>query len=253
VAHVIWPETATSFLLEREPDYLRALRALIPKGGYLLLGAPRGPMTAEEERRPSALAGSVPIWNSLHVVDDQGVIRATYDKNHLVPLGEYLPLRGIIPLSDTIGRGSFEFGETRQTIALPGLPPFAVAICYEAIFADEIVPRPRPAWILNVTNDSWFGTSSGPYQHMISARLRAVEEGLPMIRVANTGISAVIDGGGRVLRQLGMEEEGVIDERLPPALSPTLYGRHGDAVLLVLMIAVALIISVHPARYGKSA
>jgi apolipoprotein N-acyltransferase len=253
VAHVIWPETAVSFLLAQSPAYLQTLRVLIPKGGYLILGAPRGPMTPDEERRPAALAGSVPIWNSLHVVDDQGVIRATYDKNHLVPLGEYLPLRDIIPLSDTIGRGSFEFGETRQTITLPGLPPFAVAICYEAIFPDEIVSRPRPAWILNVTNDSWFGTSSGPYQHMISARLRAVEEGLPMIRVANTGISAVIDGGGRVLRQLGMNVEGVIDERLPPPLSPTLYGRHGDAALLALMVVIALITSVHQVRPHKFA
>lgn len=253
VTHVIWPETATSFLLAQSPSHLEALRPLIPKGGYLLLGAPRGPMTPDEERRPSALAGSVPIWNSLHAVDDQGRIRATYDKIHLVPLGEYLPLRDIIPLSDTIGRGSFEFGEVRQTIALPGLPPFAVAICYEAIFPDEVVPKPRPAWILNVTNDSWFGTSSGPYQHMISARLRAVEEGLPMIRVANTGISAVIDGGGRVLRQIGMNVEGVIDERLPLALSPTLYGRHGDAVLLALMAVMALVASFTQFRSEKHA
>lgn len=253
VAHVIWPETATAFLLAQSPTYLAAFQPLVPKGGFLLAGAPRGPMTPEENRRAAALTGGVPVWNSLHAIDDQGVIRATYDKIHLVPLGEYLPLRDIIPLSDTIGRGSFEFGETRTPIALPGLPPFAVAICYEAIFPDEIVPRPRPAWILNVTNDSWFGTSSGPYQHMVSARLRAVEEGLPMIRVANTGISAVIDGGGRVLRQLGMNVEGVIDERLPPPLSPTLYGRHGDAVLLALMAIVTLGVSVRQFRISKSA
>ena len=241
VSIVIWPETATAFLLAQSPTYLAAFRALVPKGGYLLAGAPRGPMTPAEARRAAALTGGVPIWNSLHAIDDQGVIRATYDKIHLVPLGEYLPLRDIIPLSDTIGRGSFEFGETRAPMSLPGVPPFAVAICYEAIFPDEIVPKPRPAWILNVTNDSWFGTSSGPYQHMVSARLRAVEEGLPMIRVANTGISAVIDGGGHVLRQLGMNVEGVIDERLPPPLSPTLYGRHGDAALLALMAVMALV------------
>jgi apolipoprotein N-acyltransferase len=253
VAHVIWPETATAFLLAQSPTYLAAFRPLVPKGGYLLAGAPRGPMTPDENRRAAALTGGVPIWNSLHAIDEQGAVRATYDKIHLVPLGEYLPLRDIIPLSDTIGRGSFEFGESRQPMTLPGLPPFAVAICYEAIFADEIVPKPRPAWILNVTNDSWFGTSSGPYQHMISARLRSVEEGLPMIRVANTGISAVIDGGGRVLRQLGMNVEGVIDERLPPALSPTLYGRHGDAALVALMVLVALVASMHIFRMPKSA
>lgn len=240
VAHVIWPETATAFLLAQSPTYLEAFRPLVPRGGYLLAGAPRGPMTPEENRRAGALTGGTPIWNSLHAIDEHGVIRATYDKIHLVPLGEYLPLRDIIPLSDTIGRGSFEFGEVRQAMSLPSLPPFAVAICYEAIFPGVIVPRPRPAWILNVTNDSWFGTSSGPYQHMVSARLRAVEEGLPMIRVANTGISAVIDGGGRVLRQIGMNVEGVIDERLPPPLSPTIYGRHGDVALLVLMALVAL-------------
>lgn len=253
VAHVVWPETATAFLLAQSPTYLVAFRSIVPKGGYLLAGAPRGPMTPDESRRAAALAGGIPIWNSLHAIDDQGVIRATYDKIHLVPLGEYLPLRDIIPLSDTVGRGSFEFGEAPRTMTLPGLPPFAVAICYEAIFADEIVPKPRPAWILNVTNDSWFGTSSGPYQHMVSARLRAVEEGLPMIRVANTGISAVIDGGGRVLHQLGMNVEGVIDARLPPPLAPTLYGRHGDAALLAMMTIMAFVMSLRHFRPSKSA
>lgn len=256
VAHVIWPETATAFLLAQSPTYLTAFKPLVPAGGYLLAGAPRGPMTAEESRRGAALTGGTPIWNSLHAIDDKGVIRATYDKIHLVPLGEYLPLRDILPLSDTIGRGSFEFGEAPRTMNLPGLPPFAVAICYEAIFADEIVEGQgarRPAWILNVTNDSWFGTSSGPYQHLVSARLRSVEEGLPMIRVANTGISAVIDGGGRVRRQLGMNVEGVIDERLPPPLSPTLYGRHGDAALLAMMVLMMIATCLAHARWSKLA
>jgi apolipoprotein N-acyltransferase len=209
-------------------------------------------MTPEENRRAGALAGGLPVWNSLHAIDELGVIRATYDKIHLVPLGEYLPLRDIIPLSDTIGRGSFEFGEVRQPMRLPGLPAFAVAICYEAIFPDAIVPSPRPAWILNVTNDSWFGTSSGPYQHMVSARLRAVEEGLPMIRVANTGISAVIDGGGRVLSQLGMNVEGVIDERLPPSLSPTIYSRLGDVALLALMVVVGMTAFLRQIRLSRN-
>lgn len=248
VAHVIWPETATAFLLAQSPTYLEAFRPLVPKGGYLLAGAPRGPMTPQENLRAAALTGGLPIWNSLHAIDDTGTIRATYDKIHLVPFGEYLPLRDIVPLSDTIGRGSFEFGEAPRSMSLPGLPPFAVAICYEAIFADEIVPRPRPAWILNVTNDSWFGTSSGPYQHLVSARLRSVEEGLPMIRVANTGISAVIDGAGRVRRQLGMNVEGTIDERLPPALAPTLYGRLGDAALVAIMFLTSLCGLVRPRR-----
>jgi len=241
VRYVIWPETAVPFLLAQSPEALRIVATAVPSGGYLLVGAPRGAMTPDEARIVSP--GSYrPQWNSLHVIDGGGTIRATYDKVHLVPLGEYLPLRHYYALlADTIGRGSFEAGTERRTIRLPGLPPVGVVICYEAIFPAAVIdPVDRPDWILNVTNDSWFGASSGPYQHMVSARLRAVEEGLPLVRVANTGISAMIDGYGRIEAQLGMEKTGVIDHNLPPPLAPTPFARFGDWAFLTLLLILAL-------------
>ncbi|TXL72281.1 apolipoprotein N-acyltransferase [Vineibacter terrae] len=241
VRHVIWPETAVPFLLNESPDYLRAIAAVVPDGGYLLVGAPRGAMTPAEAAIVSP-GNQEPAWNSLHAVDATGAIRATYDKVHLVPLGEYLPLRRYFPiLADTIGRGSFEAGTQRRTIRLPGLPPVGVIICYEAIFPAAVVdPVDRPAWILNVTNDSWFGASSGPYQHFVSARLRAIEEGLPLVRVANTGISAVVDRFGRVEAQLGMEKTGVIDHNLPPAGPATPFARFGDWAFAATLLLMAL-------------
>jgi apolipoprotein N-acyltransferase len=229
------------FLLAQSPDYLPLVATVVPSGGYLLLGAPRGAMTPAEARIVSP-GSTQPEWNSLHVVDGSGTIRATYDKVHLVPLGEYLPLRHHFALlADTIGRGSFESGTERHTIRLPGLPPVGVVICYEAIFPGAVVdPDDRPAWILNITNDSWFGASSGPYQHLVSARLRAVEEGLPLVRVANTGISAVIDRFGRVEAQLGMEKTGVIDHNLPPAGPLTPFGRFGDGAFAGILLLLAL-------------
>src|SRR5207302_10371526 len=136
-------------------------------------------------------------------------IVASYDKVHLVPLGEYIPFhRQLEPVAGFIGRGSFEEGQSRLTISLRGLPPFSPLICYEVIFPAAVTgPGARPRWLLNVTNDAWFGLSTGPHQHLVSARLRAVEEGLPMIRAANTGISAVIDAYGQVLVSLGMQQD----------------------------------------------
>jgi apolipoprotein N-acyltransferase len=222
-------------------EYLRIVASAAPQNGYLLLGAPRGAMTPEEARIVSP-GNREPAWNSLHVVDGTGAIRATYDKVHLVPLGEYLPLRRYYAiLADTIGRGSFEAGLERRTIRLPGLPPVGVIICYEAIFPGAVVDAgDRPAWILNVTNDSWFGASSGPYQHLVSARLRAIEEGLPLVRVANTGISAVVDRFGRLEAQLGMEKTGIIDHELPAAGPPPPFARAGSWAFLALLLLLTL-------------
>jgi apolipoprotein N-acyltransferase len=161
-----------------------------------------------------------------------------------VPFGEYIPFhKEWAPLTGLIGRGSFEKGDAFATIALPGLPSFSPLICYEAIFPAEVTaPGARPAWLLNVTNDAWFGTSSGPYQHLTSARLRTIEEGLPMIRAANTGVSAVIDAFGRVIASLEMEREGVVDHALPPPRAATLYARWHDWTLLVLLTILAMFV-----------
>ena len=225
IAHVLWPETATLFPLAGDEAFRKDLAQLVPPDGYLLTGSTR------IQRAPAFAA-----WNSLHALDAQGEIRATFDKFHLVPFGEYVPLRGVLPV-EKIAPGPVDFsaGPGLRTIRLPGLPPFSPLICYEVIFPAAAVDRhDRPDWILNVTNDAWFGRSAGPYQHFAAARFRAIEEGLPLVRVANGGISAIIDGQGRVRAALPLGARTFLDGALPPPLPPTLYARLGDLVLLAL-------------------
>jgi apolipoprotein N-acyltransferase len=149
-----------------------------------------------------------------------------YDKWHLVPFGEYQP--NWIPLVLAFGPGGFVGGTGPATVRAAGLPPFAPMICYEAIFPGAVVdPANRPAWLVTVTNDAWFGNSSGPRQHLAAARLRAVEEGLPIMRAANTGISAGYDAFGHELGRIGMDEAGTLALALPGALPPTLFAQFG--------------------------
>jgi apolipoprotein N-acyltransferase len=231
VAAVIWPETAIPFVVQKDSPSLPLLAQAAPPGGYLLAGAARTEQSVQDG-----------VWNSLLAINRAGSVVAYYDKVHLVPFGEYIPFhKELAPISGMIGRGSFEVGPSFVTIALPGLPPFSPLICYEAIFPGAVTgPGARPQWLLNVTNDAWFGVSSGPYQHLTSARLRTIEEGLPMVRAANTGVSAVIDSYGRVLAALDMEREGVMDYGLPPARAETPYGRWHDWMLLLLVCVLAL-------------
>ncbi|MBM3522343.1 MAG: apolipoprotein N-acyltransferase, partial [Alphaproteobacteria bacterium] len=171
-----------------------------------------------------------------------GEIRATFDKFHLVPFGEYVPLRGVLPI-ERIAPGPVDFspGPGPRTVRLPGLPAFSPLICYEIIFPRRAIdPDERPEWILNVTNDAWFGLSAGPYQHFATARFRAVEEGLPVVRVANGGITAVIDAQGRVRARMGLGTRGILDAALPPAIPPPPYARYGDGLLLALALGIAI-------------
>jgi apolipoprotein N-acyltransferase len=185
------------------------------------------------------------IWNSIEAIDTAGMIRAHYDKAHLVPFGEYVPFSQWLRIAKiTPGSIDLSAGPGPQTIALPGLPAFSPIVCYEAIFPGAVVDgAARPAWILNLTNDAWYGRSSGPYQHFAIARTRAIEEGLPLVRVANNGISGVADPVGRVVARTGLDSVGHADVPLPAALSPTLYAVAGDwpfAVLLLLGILPGL-------------
>jgi apolipoprotein N-acyltransferase len=157
-----------------------------------------------------------------------------------VPFGEYVPLRSLLGrLNLNVGTVDFLPGPGPQALPLPGLPPASPLICYEAIFPGQVVaPGTRPAWLLNVTNDAWFGISSGPHQHFAAARFRAVEEGLPLVRAANNGISAIVDAQGRVTASLGLGETGIVDGTLPAALGPTLYSRFGDIMTAALGLLV---------------
>jgi apolipoprotein N-acyltransferase len=235
---IIWPETAVPYLLAAEPRLLEELADIVPPGGYLIAGAPR----VEREDPQGA------IWNSLHALDGQGAIVATYDKVHLVPFGEYTPLRSLLGLAKlTAGSRDFTAGEGLKSLALAGLPPFSPLICYEIIFpgAVKAAAGPAPRWLLNLTNDAWFGDSSGPYQHFASARLRAVEEGLPVIRAANNGISAVIDSYGRVIDRIDLNDRGILDAELPEAATvPTLYSYAGNLMYLIELLVTTCVIFV---------
>ncbi|MBH0238708.1 apolipoprotein N-acyltransferase [Methylobrevis albus] len=231
--HVVWPETALPFFLTESPEALAMIAEALPPGTLLVTGAPRG------EGGP----GGRRYFNSVYALDDQGTIVGSYDKAHLVPFGEYLPFPellsaiGLRQLTEAIG--GFTPGPGPRTLSRPGAPPFGVLICYEIIFPDAAVDRAnRPGWIVNVTNDGWFGTTFGPYQHLAQARMRAIEEGLPVVRAANTGISAIIDPYGRILSSLGLGEAGVVDGALPTALPPTPYARFGRLLFVGLFIMV---------------
>jgi apolipoprotein N-acyltransferase len=235
--HLIWPEAAMPFLPLEHPEALSAIGELLPSGTQLIAGALRLKQPATD--RPD---GTRRGFNSLMVFADQGNLETLYDKIHLVPFGEYLPLQ---PTLERLGleqltrwRGGFSAGPSpRPLMSIPGLPPVAGLICYEAIFPGAIVQGgQRPGLLVNVTNDGWFGDTTGPWQHFHQARVRAVEEGLPLVRSANNGISAVIDGRGRILAMLGLNARGVIDSGVPAALAPPLYARLGDWTFVALVL-----------------
>jgi len=213
---VIWPETASPALLQTDAT-ARALIAEAAGNAPALIGSVR----FDEGDRPR---------NSLFALGVDGAIEAIYDKWHLVPFGEYQP--DWLPVSiQIVPGGGFARGPGPRTLHIPGLPPIGALICYEAIFSSQVVDRvDRPAWMVNVTNDAWFGNSAGPRQHLAAARLRAVEEGLPLLRAANTGISAAFDAKGHELGRIGMRTSGVLPIRLPGTMAAPLYARVGLAL-----------------------
>jgi apolipoprotein N-acyltransferase len=254
VTLLIWPESAFPFFLTREADALAQIAALLPPGTVLITGAVRPPETAPGVTVTRA-------YNAVYAIDHDGSILSVYDKVHLVPFGEYLPLQHLLErlglMQLTKVRGGFIPGDRRRTLRVPGAPSFLPLVCYEIIFPGDAVPRSerpgwiydhvgryfgwpfvagsgeRPEWMLNLTNDGWFGNSAGPYQHFEQARIRAIEEGLPLVRAANTGISAVVDPLGRVIKSLPLGTEGVLDAPLPQAIPPTPYARLGESPLAI--------------------
>jgi apolipoprotein N-acyltransferase len=235
--HVIWPETASAYILDEDEGAREAIADVTPLDGFLITGFNRFDFESEPKR----------AWNSLAAIDSEGTITSIYDKQRLVPFGEFLPWRHILSRIGlkkiTAGTVDFQPGPGPTTMTLDGLPPFSPLICYEVIFTGDVVnPSDRPAWLLNITNDAWFGQSTGPYQHLAMARMRAIEEGLPLARSANTGISAIVDPFGRIEVMLGLGETGVLDAPLPKPLSqPTFYAVWGQTVFL-LMVAMCIMI-----------
>jgi apolipoprotein N-acyltransferase len=239
---LIWPESAFPFFLTREPDAMAQIADLLQPRTVLITGsvrAPDGPRNARVTR----------AYNSIYVIDHEGSILSVYDKLHLVPFGEYLPLQNLM---ERVGleqltkvQGGFIPGTVSRNLEIPHAPRALPLICYEAIFPGAVAAQnrnDRPGWMVNLTNDGWFGISTGPHQHLQQARWRAVEQGLPLVRAANTGISAVIDPVGRTVAELGLGIEGVLDSPLPTAIAPTIYARIGDIPAAVLFAAALLIV-----------
>lgn len=239
--HVIWAETNVPYLITDNDGPPAPLAAGVPANGHMIFGAPRRDSAGQ-------------VYNSLMAINDNGDIEATFDKFHLVPFGEYVPLRAWLPFDKlTAGRGDFTPGDGPTTFSLDGLPPFAAIICYEVIFSGNVIDSEnRPEWILNITNDAWFGPSTGPRQHLVQARLRAIEEGLPVVRVANTGISAVIDPYGRVRNKLELGMTGIIDAPLPEALPPTVFSHAGQWPVLILSIFIVLGVIAVPLMHRRT-
>jgi apolipoprotein N-acyltransferase len=227
---VVWPETASPFLLETDAAAREAV-ARAAGGAPALVGTVR----FDSDDRPR---------NSLVAILPDGAPAGTYDKWHLVPFGEFQPAWIPLPVQVVPG-GGFAGGPGPVTLHIPGLPPLGALICYEAVYPGELVSESdRPAWLVNVTNDAWFGFSTGPRQHLAAARMRAVEEGLPLMRAANTGISAGFDARGHELQRLGLGISGLLVMQLPGFLPPTPFGQAGlwiPGVLGMVLLAATVL------------
>lgn len=227
---IVWPETSVPFLLNRPGDGLKMV-------GEAAHGIP---VAIGIQRTEGYRA-----YNSLAILNGDGSVGPVYDKHHLVPFGEYIPLgdlfwrlTGVEDYAPSQGYG-YSAGPGPQVLNLGRLGHVLPLICYEAVFPQDLRTPTRPDWILQVTDDGWFGTISGPYQHFAQVRLRAIEQGLPILRAANTGVSGVIDAKGRVLQRLPLETEGHIDAIIPGALPATIYSRTGDWPMLLLLLILA--------------
>lgn len=229
--HIVWPEAAPPVLLDG-PDVQADIAALTGESRVLMTGQVR--IADESGRRNS--------YNSFAIFGARGQLIGTYDKFHLVPFGEYVPfgpLLRTLGITEIAASTGFSSGPGPRTMTVPGAPAVGPLICYEIIFPGDVTAEPRPAWLVNLTDDSWFGPDTGPMQHLLIARVRAIEEGLPVVRAANSGISAVIDSHGRVRARLDLGLRDALDADLPVALAPTIFVRYGNVILVTLLLICA--------------
>ncbi len=223
VNYVVWSESAVPYVINsiNSNGLLAEISSVAPQNGYVITGALRA-----EFGKEGVLTKA---WNTIFAIDSKSKVTAYYDKNHLVPFGEYVPFAQYVPFISKITDGSVGFsrGQGLKTIKLDNkTPSFSPLICYEAIFPNQVIDKSNsPNFLLNLTNDAWFGNSSGPYQHLDMVRMRAIEYGLPVIRVANSGISALIDPMGRVISSVPLNEKGFIDVKLMMNLPETFYSK----------------------------
>ena len=231
---IIWPEAAPPVLLQFSPEAVDQIARMTRPNRVLMTGNQRLAVDSTQHRI---------FYNSFYIFGPGARLLSTYDKFHLVPFGEYLPLENIlrsVGITKLVAfPGSFTSGDGPKTFVIPGAPSVGPLICYEILFPGAVIGATRPGWLVNVTDDSWFGPWAGPEQHLMAARVRAIEEGLPVVRAANTGISAVIDPLGRSVATLGLDQMGAIDSGLPRALDVPGFALYGDAGLLLLLATSA--------------
>lgn len=230
---IIWSESSIPTFVADYPAIRQMLTDAVPPNGYLIFGAPR--KTTEDEKTL--------YFTSTLALNEHGDIVAISDKSHLVPFGEYIPFKNALKFSKlTAGSENYSPGKGLQSMQLQGIPLFGPLICYEAIFSGEVIaPGTRPEWLLNQTNDAWYGESSGPYQHLEIVRIRAIEEGIPLIRCANNGISAVIDPMGQILNRLNLNDVGFIDFDLPKPLAiPTFFAKYQNLGFWIIILIYGL-------------
>ena len=223
---MIWPETAFAGLLDREGQLFRdTVWSVLPFDGRLITGVPR----FDAKKR---------LFNSAALVTPRGDVEALYDKQRLVPFGEFVPFRRFLPFADAIaGPVDFSPGADDVHFTVPGYGRLRLLICYETLFPGlGARSGERPDILVNLTNDAWFGHTPGPWQHLAQARMRAVEEGIPILRVANTGITAAFDGAGRQLGVIGLGEAGFLDIAVPPGFEPSVYSQWREVILLVMLV-----------------
>ncbi len=242
---VIWPETAATFFVETQPVRRLQMASVLGSDDILVTGAPRTyPRDTDEFK----------VWNAVQVLDSTGEIVASFDKFHLVPFGEYVPFRNWIPIPKlTAGRTDFSFGPGPQTLDIAGLPSFSPLICYEVIFPGAVIDdADQPDWLLNVTNDGWFGKSAGPYQHLAATRFRSIEEGRPLVRAAYTGVSVMYDAYGRELARLPLSAEGVLVHPLSKVYNhTTVYYLWRDILFYGIVTFLAVLVLGY-SRFFKS-
>jgi apolipoprotein N-acyltransferase len=238
VTHLIWPESPFPFVLDRNAQALAEIKAFLPEKTTLITGSVRS------EPRDAQNGGTI-FYNAMQVMTKKDGITQSYDKTHLVPFGEYLPLDpvlralGITQFVSEIG--GFTPGLERRTIDLEGFGPMIPLICFESIFSSEVHDRSMGAKVIvNVTNDAWFGATFGPYQHLAQARLRGIEFGYSLIRAANSGVSVVADPYGRIIAHLALDQAGVLDSPLPLGLSTTVYRQSGGFSFAAVMVCFFL-------------
>ncbi|MBQ8750230.1 MAG: apolipoprotein N-acyltransferase [Alphaproteobacteria bacterium] len=234
---VVWGETATPYFLDRDERHLKEVTEAIAEDGFLITGL----------MRASFDGGEYQVYNSMFVIDDNGVIKDYYDKSHLVPFGEFLPFRKYLPdFMKPIAKvvGNIKRGEKYKNIRVKNLPLMGGAICYESIFPKEVLNKnEKPEILMVLANDGWYGVSAGPYQHLVASQLRAIEEGITVVRSANTGISAVIYPNGEIVGNIGLNEKGISDVNLPKILEyDTIYGMYGNSIVFLIMLLAILIV-----------